>query len=192
MNPRRPSEYKDYPTCHRLQVISATGICATHTHLQMEVPKLLLRISAIEGQVPGSTDLPLQKLPYAVLGLIRSRPFPCNHSPPRCRPWTTLHPHPIHRVYLPPNRRYVFTLNRRKVQNNGARMPHSITETLCFVEVAVTLLTITYFGFRISNYEYVQICILHLCITLSLKNHTIQYFTYRHTPTMTKPHFAYD
>ncbi|CAM6005634.1 unnamed protein product, partial [Sphagnum balticum] len=39
--------------------------------------------------VPGSTDLPLQKLSYAVLGLIRSRPFPCNHSPPRCRPWTT-------------------------------------------------------------------------------------------------------
>ncbi len=100
--PRRPSEYKDYPTCHRLQVISATRICATHTHLQMEVPKLLLRISAIEGQVPGSTDLPLQKLPYAVLSLIRSRPFPCNHSPPRCRPWTTLHPHPVHRVHLPP------------------------------------------------------------------------------------------
>jgi hypothetical protein len=74
----------------------------THTHLQMEVPKLLLRISAIEGQVLGSTDLPLQKLPYAVLGLIRSRPFPCNHLLPRCRPWTTLHPHPVHRVHLPP------------------------------------------------------------------------------------------
>ncbi len=73
----------------------------THTHLQMEVPKLLLRISAIEGQVPRSTDLPLQKLPYAVLGLIRSRAFPCNHSPPRCRPWTTLHPHPVHRLHLP-------------------------------------------------------------------------------------------
>ncbi len=100
--PRRPNEYKDYPTCHRLQVISATRICATHTHLQMEVPKPLLRISAIEGRVPGSTDLPLQKLPYAVLGLIRSRPFPCNHSPPRCRPWTTLHPHLVHRVHLPP------------------------------------------------------------------------------------------
>jgi hypothetical protein len=42
------------------------------------------------------------------------------------------------------------------------------------------------------NNEYVQICILHLCITLSLKNHTIRYFTYRHTSTMTKHHFAYD
>ncbi len=83
-------------------MISATRICATHTHLQMEVPKLLLRISTIEGQVPGLTDLPFQKLPYAVLSLIRSRPFPCNHSPPRCRPWTTLHPHPVHRVHLAP------------------------------------------------------------------------------------------
>jgi hypothetical protein len=53
MKPRQPSEYKDDPTYHRLQVISATRICVTHTHththLQMEVPKLLLQISAIEG-----------------------------------------------------------------------------------------------------------------------------------------------
>ncbi len=48
------------------------------------------------------TNLPLQKLPYAVLGLIKSHPFPYNHLPPRCRPWTTLHPHPVHRVHLPP------------------------------------------------------------------------------------------
>jgi hypothetical protein len=50
------------------------------------------------------------------------------------------------------------------------------------------------FNFNLSYeyYEYVQIFILHLCITLSLENHTIRYFTYRHTPTMTKHHFAYD
>jgi hypothetical protein len=27
-----PGASSDYPTCHRLQVISATRICATHTH----------------------------------------------------------------------------------------------------------------------------------------------------------------
>ncbi len=48
------------------------------------------------------------------------------------------------------------------------------------------------FNLPYEYYEYVQICILHLCTTLSQKNHTIRYFTYRHTPTMTKHHFAYD
>ncbi len=66
----------------------------------MKVPKLLLRISAGKGQVPRSADLPLQELPYAVLGLVRSCPFPCNYSSRRRRSWTTLHPHPIHRVHL--------------------------------------------------------------------------------------------
>jgi len=47
------------------------------------------------------------------------------------------------------------------------------------------------FNFNLS-YEYVQIYILQLCITLSLKNHTIQYFIYRHMSTMTKHHFAYN
>ncbi len=31
------------------------------------------------------------------------------------------------------------------------------------------------FNLSYEYYEYVQICILHLCITLSLKNHTIRY-----------------
>jgi hypothetical protein len=37
--PRQPSEYKDDPTCHRLQVILATRICATHTHTHIHTCK---------------------------------------------------------------------------------------------------------------------------------------------------------
>ena len=69
------------------------------TNLQMKISKFLLRVSAIELPIPGTTDLPLQQLPDTVFGVIRPRPFACHYAPPTCWSWAALHPRSVHRIH---------------------------------------------------------------------------------------------
>lgn len=78
-------------------VYSTSNIASTN--LQMKISKFLLRVSAVELPIPGTTDLPLQQLPDTVFGVIGPRPLACHYAPPTCWSRAALHPRSAHRIH---------------------------------------------------------------------------------------------
>lgn len=65
----------------------------------MKVPKLLLRVTAVESPVPRATYLAFQQLLHTVLGVVRPSPFPSHDAAPARRPGTALHPNLTHGIH---------------------------------------------------------------------------------------------
>lgn len=65
----------------------------------MKVPKLLLRVTAVESPVPRATYLAFQQLLHTVLGVVRPSPFPSHDAAPAHRPGTALHPNLTHGIH---------------------------------------------------------------------------------------------
>lgn len=70
------------------------------TNLQVKVPKLFLRVAAVESPVARTTYLPFQQLLHAVLGVVRPCPFPSHDASPARRPGAALHSTLTNRIHI--------------------------------------------------------------------------------------------